>query len=60
MDKNYTEQAIETKKIKTKSESQEENQYEPSHGVTSNILNYSKALKISSSKTLDYFEIVLN
>lgn len=60
MDKNYTEEAIETKKIKTKNESQEQIQYEPSYGVINNILNYSKALKISSSKTLEYFETVLN
>lgn len=34
--------------------------YEPGKNVINNILNYSKALSIRKSKSLDYFEMVLN
>jgi hypothetical protein len=34
--------------------------FEPGQNVINNILNYSKALSIRNSKTLDKFEMVLN
>lgn len=34
--------------------------YEPGNNVINNILNYSKALSIRKSKSMDYFELVLN
>ena len=32
----------------------------PSEHIITNILNFSKALKIKKSKSMDYFEMVLN
>jgi hypothetical protein len=34
--------------------------YEPGNNVINNILNYSKALSIRKSKSMQHFEIVLN
>jgi hypothetical protein len=34
--------------------------YEPGDSVINNILNYSKALSIRSSKNVEYIEVVLN
>jgi hypothetical protein len=34
--------------------------YEPGNNVINNILNYSKALSIRKSKSMEYFELVLN
>ena len=34
--------------------------YTPDDNVINNILNYSKALSIRSSKSLEHFELVLN
>jgi hypothetical protein len=34
--------------------------FEPGNTVINNILNYSKALSIRKSKSLEYFEMVLN
>lgn len=42
---------IETKEYKT---------YTPKKETINNILNYSKALSIRKSKSLDYIELVLN
>lgn len=32
----------------------------PSDGIINNIINYSKALTIKESKSMEYFEMVLN
>ena len=34
--------------------------YEPGNNAINNILNYSKALSIRKSKSVGYFEVVLN
>ncbi|MES2139064.1 MAG: hypothetical protein V4511_05110 [Bacteroidota bacterium] len=34
--------------------------YEPGNNVINTILNYSKALSIRKSKSMEYFELVLN
>ncbi len=34
--------------------------FEPGNNVINNILNYSKALSIRKSKSLEHFEMVLN
>lgn len=34
--------------------------FEPGNNIINNLLNYSKSLSISKSKSMDYFEFVLN
>ncbi len=34
--------------------------FEPGNNVINNILNYSKALSIRKSKSMEHFEVVLN
>lgn len=39
---------------------EEDFSYEPSEGTIRNILNYSKALEVKPSKSINHFESVLN
>lgn len=53
-----------TELIKTKMNEEVDNEkdfpFEPGNNVINNILNYSKALSIRPSKSLEHFEVVLN
>ena len=48
------------KKMNEELDNTEEFPYTPGNNVINNILNYSKALSIRTSKRLEHFEIVLN
>ena len=62
MNKTTTKKVIESVNTKMKEEVDNSNDfsYEPGNNVINKILNYSKALSIRKSKSLDYFEMVLN
>lgn len=47
-------------KMNKELDSSKEFPYEPGNNVINNILNYSKVLSIRKSKSMEYFELVLN
>ncbi len=47
-------------KMKAEVDNINEFPYEPGNNLINDILNYSKALSIRKSKSIEYFEIVLN
>ncbi|MCE9537627.1 MAG: hypothetical protein K8R85_00185 [Bacteroidetes bacterium] len=46
--------------MNTEVDNSKEFPYEPGNNVINNILNYSKVLSIRKSKSMAYFELVLN
>ena len=62
MDKTSTKKNITSPKTKMNDtiDNTKEFQNEPGNNVINNILNYSKALSIRKSKSVKYFEMVLN
>jgi hypothetical protein len=47
-------------KMKEEIDNRNEFPFEPGENIINNILNYSKALSIRKSKSMEHFEMVLN
>ena len=60
MNKISTKKTIHLSTPKMKAELVNKFTEEPSNSIINNILNYSKALSIRSSKNIEHFEMVLN